>query len=132
MPEPTSLPYEGEISGGSLLAEDVVPKLLDYLEAQDREAGREMRDEWDSLDKEDTEAVTEFWSEVMDEIDSFLPDGYSCRTAEGDGASFGVWPVEDEVDMLDSALGEDDEADPGEDDLSDYDEFPGSYSDDED
>jgi len=91
------------VSSGTLLNRDLVPSFIDYLGLVDPELAAARKREYESLVHdpydadygEQAEQVTELLVQVMDDIDAALPADCYFGSAEGDGACFGVWPVDD-------------------------------------
>ena len=90
----------GTIIHGTLRNEDIIPALLDYLEAMPlhKSVSNDERIEKVRIFKEDfrgkepeSEWATELCYEVFDAINEYLPEGFYCGSLEGDGSDFGVW-----------------------------------------
>lgn len=114
---------EGEFSSGTLRDEDVGGALVDLLDSIGEELALgkttdppertmacvrwnarkdDLLGEWERCPDPDSDEASEMVSEMFDLVEEALPGGWQCGSADGDGASFGVWRVEQ--DSADVAL----------------------------
>lgn len=122
--------YAGSLSEGTHRTQDLLPRFISALEAawpehpavqdytQVWDAARTLST-WSTLEWQNAEDILEaigFWEStqanyllnetVFDALQAVAPEGTSFGTAEGDGASFGFWPLDADPDLEDEASGD--------------------------
>lgn len=87
----------GTISHGTLRAEDLIPRFLAALSEVDPERAAEINADKPS---DDDEEWMEFWinNTLWDALNDCCPGGYYFGAHPGDGADFGVWPIDTSED----------------------------------
>lgn len=106
----------GPIIEGTMRAEDTLPALADALESVATAPGtvrddseltaiEDARRVADRLDNEVThdadahEAASEVFEDLIEYLQGFAPDYTRVGTLDGDGASLGVWPDWEQIEM---------------------------------
>ena len=92
----------GSYSSGTMRPEDLIPTFMGALESVDKPRAmkliKEYADVFDYLE-EDGEEVQDDMDFLLNEelfgaLNDYCPEGYYFGASEGDGADYGVWPVD--------------------------------------
>lgn len=93
----------GTVIHGTLRSEDLFESFINEIESKDSlyiddqtknllgEARRELTLVKDDISENDSEII----EDLIDKINSFVPEGYYFGTLPGDGSDFGYWPLYD-------------------------------------
>ena len=109
----------GPISEGTLLAEDVIPELLDAarsvrMSRADRSKAYELRRAWERAPEDDLDGLAgEIWNDLLDLLTMYAPPGCYVGAHEGDGSAIGCWPSWDVPATVDDGPPDDDRAPDG-------------------